>query len=237
MPAIPMKLREFCEQNVFLKGRPITFKDRGYLREVLASTAKRLVLRCSRQVEKSTLLVNRILYNAVTFPGIEMLFVCPRLEQASTFSNSRLVPAITGSPFIRRLLLGRKNRRPQVMHCQFVNGSQLFVRAAFHSADAVRGLSADVLFVDEFQDIAAGDLAVLQETLSHSTRGEIVLTGTPKLNDNHLEDAYRQSTACEWLVPCPGCQRQTRLDERVLDPRGLCCPEVSVRCSPYCKAC
>jgi hypothetical protein len=232
MTAMPMKLRKFCEQFVVLKDQPIKFTGRGYLGEVLASTAQRLVLRCSRQVEKSTLLVNRILYHAVTVPGIQMLLVCPRREQASVFSNTRLMPAIADSPFLRRLLLGRKNRRPQVMNCRFANGSELFVRAAFHSADAVRGLSADVLFVDEFQDIAAGDLAVLQETLSHSTRGEIVLTGTPKLIDNHLEDVFRQSTACEWLVPCPGCQRQTRLDERVLDPRGLCCPECDQQLNP-----
>jgi len=44
----------------------------------------------------------------------------------------------------------------------------VFVRAAYHSADAARGISADLLLVDEFQDIAAGDLPVLQETLSHS---------------------------------------------------------------------
>jgi Phage terminase large subunit gpA, ATPase domain len=229
---MPKKLREFCEQCVFLKRKPMTFTGRRYLGKVLASTAQRLVLRCSRQVEKTTLLVNRILYNAVMDPGIQMLLVCPRREQASTFSNSRLIPAIADSPFIRRVLMGRTSRRLPVMNCRFANGSELFVRAAFHSADAVRGLSADVLFVDEFQDIAAGDLAVLQETLSHSKRGQIVLTGTPKLIDNHLEAVFRQSTACEWLVPCPGCKRSTRLDERVLDPRGLRCPECGEELDP-----
>ncbi len=226
-------LREFCEQFVFLKEQPIKFTGRRYLGKVLASTAKRLVLRCSRQVEKTTLLVNRILYDAVMNPGVQLLLVCPRLEQASTFSKSRLIPAIEESPLIRRLLMGRTKRRLPVMHCRFANGSQLFVRSAFHSADAVRGVSADVLFVDEFQDIAAGDLAVLQETLSHSERGQIVLTGTPKLIDNHLEAVFRQSTACEWLVQCPGCKRPTRLDEHVLDPRGLRCPECHQQLDPH----
>ncbi len=209
------------------REQPIKFTGRHYLGKVLASTAKRLVLRCSRQVEKTTLLVNRILYDAVMNPGVQLLLVCPPVpEQASTFSKSRLIPADEESPLIRRLLMGRTKRRLPVMHCRFANGSQLFVRSAFHSADAVRGVSADVLFVDEFQDIAAGDLAVLQETLSHSERSQIVLTGTPKLIDNHLEAVFRQSTACEWLVQCPGCKRPTRLDEHVLDPRGLHAPGV-----------
>ena len=227
-----MQLREFCEQFVCLKGRPISFTDRGYLREVYASTAQRLVLRCSRQVEKTTLLVNRILHYAVTYPGIQMLLVCPRLEQASVFSNTRLMPAITGSPFIRRVLLGRKKRQMQVMNCRFANDSELFVRAAYHTADAVRGVSADVLIVDEFQDIAAGNLAVLQETLSHSKRGDVILTGTPKSIDNHLEGVFRQSTACEWLVPCSGCQRDPRLDDRVLGADGCCCPKCGQRLDP-----
>jgi hypothetical protein len=229
---MPMGLREFCETFVYLKDRPISFAERGYLREIYASTAKRLVLRCSRQVEKTTLLVNRIIHAAVIEPGIQMLLVLPRREQALVFSNSRLMPTIAGSPFIRRLLLGPKKRSTQVMNCRFANGSELFIRAAFHSADAARGLSADLLFIDEVQDIAAGDLAVLQECLSHSRRGEIICTGTPKLIDNQLEDVFRRSTACEWLVPCPGCQRDTRLDERALSPAGLCCPECGGTLNP-----
>jgi hypothetical protein len=214
---------------VFLKQQPMTFIGRRYLEQVMASTAQRLVLRCSRQVEKTTLLVNRIIYSAVKYPGVQMLLVCPRLEQAITVSRSRLMPTIADSPFIRRLLLGRTNRRPPVMNCHFANDSALYVRAAYHSADPVRGLSADVLFVDEFQDIAAGHLAVLQETLSHSDRGKMVLTGTPKLIDNQLEAVFRQSTACEWLVRCPNCRKPTRLDEHVLGPGGVCCPACSAQ--------
>jgi hypothetical protein len=227
-----MSFREFCERFIFLKGRRMTFTGRPYLDKVLASPAKRLVLRCSRQVEKTTLLVNLIIYNAVMDPGVQMVLVCPRREQASTFSNSRLMPAIANSPLIRRVLLGDSKRRPPVMNCRFANDSEVHIRAAFHSADAVRGLSADVLFIDEAQDVAAGDLSVLQETLSHSERGDIVLTGTPKLIDNHLEAVFRQSTACEWLVPCPGCEQPTRLDEHVLAPRGLCCPKCGEQLNP-----
>ena len=73
------------------------------------------------------------------------------------------------------------------------------------SADAARGISADLLLVDEFQDIAAGDLPVLQETLSHSTDGRTILTGTPKSIDNHLSAVFHQSTANEWTMTCEGC--------------------------------
>ncbi len=52
----------------------------------------------------------------------------------------------------------------------------------------------------------------------------LVLTGTPKLIDNHLEAAFHLSTGHEWQGPCAGCQRLKRLDEHVLGAEGLVCP-------------
>jgi hypothetical protein len=66
------------------------------------------------------------------------------------------------------------------------------IRAAFHCADPARGIDADLLLGDEFQDIASGHLPVLEETLSHSDLRQVVLTGTPKSIDNHLESVFRR---------------------------------------------
>jgi hypothetical protein len=216
---------EFSQNFIFLKRRPISFADRPYLRALYDSTARRIVVRAGRQVEKSTFLVNTILYMAVTRPGIHILYVCPRQQQAYVFSLSRLLPAIQESPLIRRVLVGRSQRKLQVMNLRFANGSEVYIRAAFHSADAVRGIDADLLLVDEYQDTASGHLPVLEETQSHSLIRRVVLTGTPKSIDNHLENAFRQSTACEFQVPCGGCGRSVVLDERCLGPLGPVCPE------------
>jgi hypothetical protein len=220
----PMTKYDFSERFIYLKGRPISFADRPYLRAPYDSQARRLVIRASRQVEKSTFLVNTILYTAATRRGSHIIFVCPRQVQARVFSGSRLLPTIQESPFIRRLLLGRGKRKPQVTTLRFANGSEVYIRAAFHSADAVRGLDGDLLLVDEFQDIASGDLPVLEEALSHSPFRRVVLTGTPKIVDNHLENAFRQSTAHEFQVPCRGCGCRIILDDRCLGPLGPVCP-------------
>lgn len=219
-----MGFHKFCRDFVYLRNRPLSFAGRGYLDGVYAATDRNLILRCSRQVEKSTMLCNRILFEAVTNPGISMIFVCPRLEQASMFSKTRLLPAIDQSPLVRRLLLGDRGRRPQVMNLQFDNDSQLFLRAAFRSADPVRGLSADLLFVDEFQDVAHESLPVLQETLSHSSNPRVILTATPKNEINHTEKLFKQSTACEWHIPCAACGFVAIPDERSIGATGLACP-------------
>lgn len=222
----------FCERFVYLNREPISFDGRPYLPAFYASSAKNIVLRASRQVEKSTFLVNTILYEASVNPGIQILFVCPRLEQARVFSHARLLPSLDQSAIVRRRLVGSTKRKPQVMNMRFANDSQLFVRAAFHSADAARGISADLLLVDEFQDIASGDLPVLQETMSHSRVGRTILTGTPKLLGNHLDAMFSQSTACVWTIQCDACGEGVIMDERCLGSDGPVCAKCDAAIDP-----
>jgi hypothetical protein len=222
----------FCERLVHLNRQVMSFDGRPYLPAIYASEARNLVIRASRQVEKSTFLVNTIIYEACTRPGISILFVTPRMEQVGTFSHARLLPAIEESPIIRRQLLGRGKPKTAVSRMRFANGSQLFARAAFLSADASRGLSCQMLLIDEFQDIAAGDLPVLQEVLSHAREGRTILTGTPKSVDNHLETVFRLSTANEWTIDCPTCTKPMIMDERALGPRGITCADCQVLLDP-----
>src|SRR5215469_8939452 len=218
-----MQRFEFCQHYIYLRGQPIDFTGREYLRAVYNSPAQRLVLRASRQVEKSTFLANAIAHAACTRPGITILFVAPRDQQAHIFTRTRLMPVLQDSPVLCRALLGHRRRKRGIKDLVFDNGSMLHTRAAFHSADAVRGLSADLLVVDELQDVAAGDLPVLEETLSHSRLRWEIFAGTPKLVDNHLESVFQRSTACEWAVPCSDCQQRVVLDQRALGTAGLIC--------------
>lgn len=225
-----MDIIPFCNNFIFHNGRPIAFDGRPYLPAIYGCVLN-LVLCCSRQVEKSTFVANSIIYQAITQPYSRILFVAPREDQARIFSHTRLIETIERSPLIRRMLLGTKGR-PAIKSMRFHNGSQVFIRAAYRTADACRGLSADTLYVDEFQDAAPGMLPVLAETLSHSARKRIVLTGTPKDVANHLETILRRSTACQWRVPCPGCKAQVVLDDRVLGLSGPQCPTCSAPLDP-----
>src|SRR6185369_6586025 len=115
---------------------------------------------------------------------------------------SRLRPVIENSPVLHHLLVGNRRRPLPVTHMRLANGSEIYVRSAFNTANATRGIDADFLFVDEFQDVAAGNLPVLEQSLSHSRLGRIILTGTPRTVDNHIEAAFNRGTANEWHVPC-----------------------------------
>jgi phage terminase large subunit GpA-like protein len=214
----------FVSKTIQLKGRLIRFDERPYLPAIYASCGN-LVLRASRQVEKSTFLCNTIIYEALANPGIQILFVAPRDEQARMFFRDRFQRAIEESPLVRRALLGTSTKNLQLRYTRFRNGSTLYFRSAFRTADAARGISADILMIDEFQDMAGGDLPVLQETLSHSNQGRTILAGTPKLFENHLEAVFSKSTANEWTIACSACARGVILDLRSLGPSSLVCPD------------
>lgn len=222
---------EFCRNFIYLKGALIKFDQRPYLPAIYEAHDRRIVLRCSRQVEKTTFLCNMLIHTAFHLPGVRIIVVFPRMEQAHVFSKSRLMPMIESSPIIARKLLGQRRRKTQVMHMRFANDSEVFIRAAFHSADAARGIDGDFLFIDEFQDISNGDLPVLEEALSHSPHRRVFLTGTPKSIDNHLEGMFNASTANEWRVDCP-CGHLVFLDERVLGPHFPICPECQTQIDP-----
>jgi hypothetical protein len=214
----------FARRLIYLDQRLLSFKDRPYLPDIYRDALrKNLVIRASRQVEKSTMLAVSILYWAATSPGIQILYVCPRQAQASTFSKLRLIPLIENSPILREALIGNSKRRLPLQTLQFKNGSCVHVRAAYHSADAVRGISADILLVDEYQDSPPGQLPVLSETLSHSSRPRVILCGTPKLIDGPLDEMFSQSTANEWQIKCTHCGHGAILDESCLGPNGIIC--------------
>jgi hypothetical protein len=215
------KLR-FCERLIWLDGRPISFRDREYLQPIYATDGN-LVIRASRQVEKSTFVAATIVFEACRNPDSRILFVAPRAEQCHTFSRDRLIPMIQQSPLVRRRLLGHR-LRTRITDFEFANGARLYIRPAFLTADACRGISASMLIIDEFQDVAPGHLAVMQETLSHAANPRTILTGTPKLIDNQLEGCFNLSTANIWTIDCPQCRTGVTIDERALGPTGLICP-------------
>ena len=68
--------------------------------------------------------------------------------------------------------------------------------------------------------------------MSHSRVGRTVLTGTPKLLDNHLDAMFLQSTACEWTIFCGACGASVILDERCLGPECPVCAKCGAAIDP-----
>jgi phage terminase large subunit GpA-like protein len=134
-------------------------------------------------------------------PNYTSLFVSPSAMQTKVFSVTRIDDIIDVSPALRALKDTRLTYN--LLEKSFINGSKIYLRYAFLSADRIRGLSVNSLFLDEIQDLLTELLPVIEETTSHHKSPFFLYSGTPKTFDNTIEKLWsKSSTQNEWAIPC-----------------------------------
>ena len=216
---------DWIHNLIHLDGQKFDFSGREYLRPIYNGGYQHILLKTGRQVEKSTALANNIIIESVIRPYFKTVYVSPSHSQTRQFSSDKLKPWIEKSPLIRRYFQN-SGVSQQVFEKGFTNGSMVFLRSAFLTADRCRGLSAHLLCLDEIQDILISNVPVIAECLSHSPHALKVYSGTPKTLENTIEQYWSGSSMCEWMVPC---ERHTPrvwnfLDERNIGKHGpVCC--------------
>lgn len=217
---------------------PFSFEGRRHLPRIYDSPARRVLLCCARQVEKSTMLGNRAIGYAALVPAIRILYVSPSATQTKTFSNDRIKDPMEMSPILRQFTTSRLSQN--VLEKQFVNHAKITLRYAFLNADRTRGIPAWQLYMDEIQDILGENIPVIEQCTSHAPdRWKMFLySGTPKSLDNVIEQ-YRssRSTQGEWVVPCEACNNWNVLGERNIGKKGPICSKCGRLINPQGERC
>lgn len=218
---------------------PFNFKERPHLRRIYDTPARRVLMCCARQVEKSTMLGNLIICYSCLVPAFKTLYVTPSATQTKTFSNDRLKEPIETSPILRQFTT--KMLSSNILEKQFVNRSKVTLRYAYLSADRARGIPAWMLMLDELQDLLSDNISVIEQSLSHAPQQWKLYrySGTPKSLDNIIE-YYRAnwSTQGEWVVPCDRHGGDTGrhwniLGEKNIGKKGLICEKCKKSIVPY----
>lgn len=225
---------QFTEYSVFMptggEYHNFSFEGREYLRQVYDTPTNRRIIMAGRQVEKSTMLGNQVLAYCALNPGFRALYVSPSHTQTKVFSRDRIKEPIETSKVLKEFT--NSKMLSNVLEKKFINRSQVTLRFAFLNADRVRGIPADYILIDEFQDIILENIPVIEECASHSEYKYFTYSGTPKSLDNPLEFYYRRfSTQNEWVVPCkrhgtpkdPSSWHWNVLDEDNIGKTGLMC--------------
>ena len=185
--------------------KPFSFKGRRYLEPIYNTNSKRVLLQCGRQVEKSTTLGNLALTYSILQRHFRTLFVSPTQQQTETFSRDKVATPIELSEKLKIFAQGR-GTKDNVLYKKFITGSDITLRYAFLHADRIRGISADLLLLDEIQDILTEVIPVIEEALSHSQYKILRYSGTPKSLDNTISYYWENySTQNEWVIPCDSC--------------------------------
>lgn len=227
------KFTDWVHNLVWLDGRPFDFSGRNYLHQCYNSKHPRIIYKTARQNEKSTLLANHLIVKSIVQKYHKALYVSPSYLQTRQFSASKLAPWTQDSPLIKKYFINNDVSQ-QVFERGFTNGSMIFLRSAFLNAERVRGLSSDMLCLDEIQSMISSNIPVILETLSHSPDPQVIFAGTPLTNDNYLEQVWQGSSQSEWLVRC---ERHIPvhwnfLDEKCIGKEGPICNKCGHKIDP-----
>lgn len=199
-----------------------SFGGRRYLHAIYNTPAQRLLLQCGRQVEKSTSLGNIILTYSMLRENFRSLFVSPAQQQTETFSRDRIATPIELSPILKPMAGFGRATKDNVLYKKFSTGSDITLRYAFLHADRIRGVSADLLCLDEIQDIITDIIPVIEEAISHSDYKIYRYSGTPKSTDNTIAFYWEKfSTQNEWVIPCDSCGTSKRRHWNVISERSI----------------
>ena len=217
-----------------------SFEGRRHMRQIYDTSARRILLKCARQVEKSTLLGNISLAYMSLVPAYKVLYVNSSATQSKTFSSDRIKDPIETSPILRRFTT--KMLSSNILEKQFINRSKITMRYAFLNADRTRGIPAWMLAIDEIQDILSSNIPVIEQCLSHAPDmwRRYIYSGTPKSLDNTIETYWAsQSTQNEWAVPhdCKsgeGGRYWNILGEKNIGKKGLICANCGTLIDPMC---
>lgn len=195
---------DYAQSVLWLDGRPFSVAPVPYMIPILNCASEKMILMTGRQVGKSTTLSATILTEQTAIPHYRTLYVAPRNDQITQFSGDRLAHMIAHSPYIQKHYIDSKVI--QQSHAKgFKNGSMTFLRSCYHTADGIRGISANSIFIDEVQDIILDNIPVIEECAARKNPKRMIFCGTPKTFDNAIQKLWEQSTQHYWAIKCPHC--------------------------------
>jgi len=224
---------QLTEAMVVLDGKKFSFENYPFYRDIYDGYHQELVMKCGRQVAKSTTGCNMILTNSVSQDYFRTLFVSPTQQQTTRFSHSRLQKAITYSPLISKNYTST-SMPMNVLMKHFSNGSEVVLSYAQDDPDRARGVSADQVVWDEVQDIIYKSVVpVVNECMAESEHGWTWYFGTPKSMENTMEFLWQQSTQDVWMMKCTGCNKWNYVTTvRSIGKSGVICVNCGKKLRP-----
>ena len=196
-----------------VKGQPFSLKGREQFSVLFAEEmARETIVLSGRQSGKSMSLSRSEIFNLLSIPNFQIIYIAPLQEQARIYSDLYINEAIQSCPLAQKLqqgdmagVLSDTKIIKATGHQSFANGSGVQLTYAKSSADRVRGRMCDLLDLDETQDLSGDVVPIIQESLTSSKWGCTRYTGTAKVVENLIESKWQKSSMCEWVMKCEGC--------------------------------
>jgi len=192
--------------------RPFDLRSHRYLIEPYSLTARKVVFLKAGQVGVSELLVGYALH-AADERLATVLYVFPTDVHVSDFSSARIGSAIEASPYLDGIVIeggaaGGKRGADRVTlkrvrnRFVYLRGGQVNPRG---QAPQLKAVDADVLVLDELDEMDPRAPSIARKRLGHSAIAEERLASTPSYPNLGIHAEYLASDQREWHVRCESC--------------------------------
>jgi hypothetical protein len=150
--------------------KPYPFQ-RGIINDILDKDDMFYTMTCGRQIGKTLLLINMLLYYGINKPKSTLLWVSPFYSMGVKVL-SEIIDAIEDSGIVNEA-----NKSEKII--TLINGSRIYFRSA-EKPETIRGLSIDYAFIDEAQDVSddAFNKSILPTLTAKGKK--CLIAGTPK---------------------------------------------------------
>jgi len=205
-------------RRMLIPERPFDLAGHPFLREVYESRARVLVVRKASQVGASEYLITYGLHGADQ-RGATVLYLFPTDTHVSDFSAARLGPALEASPYLAQVVeeggppavkgTGGRRRGADRVTLKRVRDRFVYFRGAQvgkdGSAPQLKSIDADVLILDEVDEMDSRAPEIALKRLGHSRIAEERWVSTPSYPGMGIEGAWERSDQREWHVRCGHC--------------------------------
>ena len=140
-----------------------------------------------------------------------VFYVMPTENTMRDFTQARIDRAIADSPHLKSRVgtLSKVDRSPDRTALKRVGPGYIYFRGS--DRRQLASVDADVVILDEFDQMDDQVLSLALQRLASSKLGWIRVASTPGLPEAGVNGLFRQSDQRRYLLPCPKCGKRQPL--------------------------
>jgi hypothetical protein len=213
-------------RRMLAPNKPFDLKNHRYIMGIFQDACNEMVLMKAAQMTASEYLISWMLWSADVLEATG-LYVFPTDTHVSDFSAARLGPALDpeASPYLASLIVPAQGeqRGADRVGLKRIRNRFIYFRGSKVQPDGrapqLKSIDADVLALDEFDEMDPRAPALAYERLGHSQISEIRKVSTPTFSGVGIHREYLNSDQRTWHVRCTKCGRfqNVTIDDLVIE--------------------
>jgi len=203
------------------EGAPFDLDHHPYLLDIYAETAREVVVYKASQRGASEYGISYAIH-AADERRATVLYVFPTDTHVSDFSTARIGPAIDASPYLERIISeaqlepGKRRRKTDRVTLKRVRDRYLYLRGASVKTDGMapqlKSIDADVLILDEVDEMDKRAPSIAVKRLGHSFLKEVRWISTPTYPGIGIHAKWLETDQREWFIRCDHCGHRQPLE-------------------------